>query len=289
MKRLFALLPLLASVLLLGAADPGLVALERVAEASATLQPGLNHYQCRVTSSKMNELLAQMTAAMPADMPRPPLPAIRRYWVRSPRLVVIRAEDGQVLPYMQQMVQRFSTAFALDPLAVLLPPSAAARRAALLQQAKVKVAESRLDQMRTQTIHIKFPAPVDLDGAFYGGGLELPQKQVASLVFDLDPDKQTVERLEIVSATGKRLLAEPRYRQTSGGYLMEELRTTSPDGQIDDHLQTSFAKVDGFLLPVRQVRTVRRPQRQETITVSFSEFRLNAPLPGDLAPPGETP
>ncbi len=256
--------------------------LEEVSQRNAALQPGLENYQARVETTKFADMLRQMTANMPPELPRPETPVLRKYWDRSTGATLIRAEGVNVFPYMQEMVRRFSAEFAVELRSLFLPASMVGARRALLEGATGTSSETLMEKQRLLTLQISFPAPVDLKGSFYGEGLDLPQRQVRQLLLDIDPERDLLRRLEIVTADGKRVAAEIRYQERKGEAFPQEVRITAPDGSIDDLFVTTFCEVEGFLLPLRQEREISRPDRKETITVSFSEYRVNISIPVEI-------
>lgn len=277
----------LISVILLALSRPAPAAvdpapLEKVSRALTAVQPGLKNYLVTVQTSKIEEMLKRMTANMPPDMPRPAVPVLRKYWLRSAGAALIRAEGESVFPYMQEMAARFSREFAVDLWSLFLPARAADRRRALLGSAAGQIYETRLEQSRTLTVAVTFPAPADLDGAFYGYGLDLPQQGVKTLVFDIDPDLQILKRLEITTDPDRHVIVEVRYAEVKEGHLPQEIRITTPDGSIDDRFATTFGPAEGYLLPVRQVHLMHRPDHQETITVDFSGYRVNTSFPDEV-------
>ncbi|BCR06033.1 hypothetical protein DESUT3_31020 [Desulfuromonas versatilis] len=282
MRYLAILLAVILALPAAAAAESGGAALEAVSQTYAATQPGLNTFQVTVQTSKFGRMLEQMTASMPANLPRPAQPVLKKYVSRELGASLIRAEGQNVFPYMQEMVGRLSAELAVDLRTLFLPLQEAEKRRQALGRAKVVSSETRLGDSRTLTVDIRFEAPADLHGAFYGAGLDLPQQGVAGLVFDLDPDSRILKRLEITLADGQLQVVELRHRLMEGGQVPREVHVTTPDGRIDDHLTTTFAEVKGFWLPVQQVRTIVRPGRNETITVSFSDYKLNAPLPAEV-------
>jgi len=272
--------PFLMLLLLLPLAVPAwgageIQTLEKVARAYSIGQPGLQGYRVTVTTDKITQMLDQMTASLPADAPRPPQPEVVKYWSRSADKSIIRAEGENVFPYMQELVQRFSGQFALDLRSFLLPATRSGDRALLLQNAEVKGSENRIGEVRLLSLTIDFGAPVDLQGAFYGDGLDLPQKQIRRLAIDLDLDLEVVKRIEIAPIGGTPITVEVRHLAVKAGQLPEEILITAPDGSVDDRFQTSFDLIDGFWLPVKQVRTLHRGERQERMEVTFSNYRIN--------------
>ncbi len=283
---------LIATILLINspaiaAVDPS--SLERVSRTYADSQPELKTYQVTLETDKTADMIARMTSNMPPDLPRPSAPTLRKYASRASDLALVRAEGPEVFPYMQELVERVSRELIVELRTLFLPPRGAARRQELLKQARVRTSESRLGDTRTQTIEIRFKTPVDLQGAFYEQGLELPQSDVKALTFDLDPDLNILKNLEIATSPGLPLLVELRHLPIDGGYLPREIRITTPNGQIDDHFVTTFQEIGGFWLPEQQTRTIRRAEHTETITVTFVKYKINKPLPIDISAPLKSP
>ncbi len=269
----------LAVVLLWLPALPAVAAdfsvLEKIARAYAKRQPALENYVVTIETDRIRRTIAQMTASLPADVPRPVVPVIRKYWQRSSGKSLVRAEGANVFPLMQQLAQRFSRQFSLELFDFFLPPGRGGDRARLFEAAEVKVVESDLAGVRLQSVILQFVAPVDLGGAFYGDGFGLPQKGVRRLVIDVDPEKEVVSRIEITTDDERILTLEIRYREVAAGGLPEELLLTSFDGRLEARLETSFEPFDGIWLPVRQIRSLRRGEQRETMTVSFVDYEVN--------------
>ncbi|AMV71337.1 hypothetical protein JCM30471_31740 [Desulfuromonas carbonis] len=278
MTRLLVLLLLFALPLPARAGfDP--VLLEQIGSNYRSSQPGLESYAVTVSTPKVGEMITQMTSSLPAEVPRPEVPVLTKYWSRAVMASVVLAEGKNLQPTMQEMVERFSREFAVDLPLSLFPPSRAIDRADWLRQGTVEVTETRLDGHRRLGVRLRFAGPVNLDGAFFGRSLPVPQNNLTELSFDLDPDLRLLYQVDFVSAANQHISMEIRHQEFSGKMLPTEVRVTSPDGRIDDHLQTEMGRVQSFWLPVRQVRSTVRPERKETVTVTFSGYRLNLPLP----------
>ena len=253
--------------------------LEAAAQADDLLQPGLENYQVRVETTKVEEMIERMTASMPKDVPRPPPPAISKYWQRGAPRSLIVAEGESSAPYVTQMVERFSNALAVELDALLLPADKIAERRELAAGATLKSSTVSLGNNTIQRIRIEFPAPTDLNQAFYKTGIRLPQKQILALTFDIDGNTGSITELTILTEDRLLLTAEIRYRKIASGYLPERIQVTSPDGHIDDLFEVTFAESGGFELPKRMVRSIRRPDLKDELDVTFSNYLVNQRLP----------
>lgn len=260
--------------------DPAL--LEKVSRAYSGVHAGLNTYEVDLETDRVAAILSLKPEETPAAAPRPQAPKLRKYWSRHLGAALIRVEGQNVDSAVQKAVERFSGEMPRDLGALFLPMKQLERRRRLLQNAEVKTFEAQLGDSRTLSVEIDFAAPTDLGQAFYAEGLDLPRQGVTRLTLDLDPDLELLRHLEITVADGPRFSVELRHRQLPNGRLPGEILITTPDGKIDDRFQTTFGAVDGFQLPVEQVRTIHRPGRQETIAVRFRNYRLNTPLSADI-------
>jgi len=276
---------LLLAVLLYSASASAAVdlqPLEKVARAYAVGQPGLDTYRVTILTDKISEMLEKMTANLPPDVPRPPQPKISKYWSRVADRSLIRAEGPNVFPYMQEMVKRFSTQFTIEIRLFLLPVTEAARRAELLATAQVKISKNLIGDRQMLGVVIDFPRPTDLNGAFYGEGIGLPQTGVTRLTLDLDPELEIVNRMEIIAENHPLLAVDIRHLEVKAGRLPEQIMVTAPDGSVDDLLETNFDLKDGFWLPVRQARIVRRGGKADVVEVFFRDYDINIDLPEDV-------
>jgi len=233
-------------------------------------------------TDKFEEMVARMTASMPPDLPRPTAPQLVKYWSRASGASLIRGEGGNVFPYMQEMIARLSAEFAVDLRTLFLPASGTVRRGELLAAAKVESSETVVAAEPTAVVDIAFAAPADLGGAFYGEGLELPQKAIRSLRFELDPKKAVVRGLTITPAAGPALTVAVKHLMVEGGWLPERIAVAAADGSRDDTFVTTFAEIAGFWLPLRQERTVRTAAGSESFTVTFAGYQLNTTFPADV-------
>ena len=142
-----------------------------------------------------------------------------------------------------------------------------------------------MSPLPTSSIHhleITFAQPTDLEQAFYVDGLRLPQKQIKSLVFDVDGTTGTVNELGITTEDKLQLIVEIRYIEVANGHIPERFKVTSPDGKVDDLFEIQFTDIDGFFLASRMQRTIRRPDHQENLEVVFKNYRINQPLPLEI-------
>ncbi|MDF1580004.1 MAG: hypothetical protein P1P74_04400 [Desulfuromonadales bacterium] len=258
-------------------ADPTL--LEKVAHTYAIGQKGLDNYQATVTTDQVGIMITRMTTNMPADAPRPQVPELRKFWSRASGRTVILPTAKTVFPTMSEMIRYFSREFAIDPGTLVLSARGASKRAALLQKAEIKTFETRIGSDRTISITALFRDAVDVGNAFYTEGLPLPRTNISELVFDIDPDRNILRRMEIVATGTSRLIFQLRHLEIAGNLLPTEVHLTTADGGIDTRLTTEFVNVGGFLVPGKQVRNVRTPDRNEHMEVTFSNYIINKPLP----------
>jgi hypothetical protein len=286
--------PLVLIVMLLAApavarVEDRLAALEAATHSAGTLQPGLKNYQATVVTDRIAAMIQSSTASMPADLPRPEVPTVVKYWrLGAPRSVIV-ATGAQASPFMQQMVQRVSANLAIEPDELVLPPGKAVERRRLAEQASIKSTETAVADNVLRRVELLFAIPVDLDDAFYGSGLRLPQSGIVKLQFDIDVKTRTVRELVVHTATGDQLLAEFRYRPVRDGLLAERVRVTSPDGKVDDRLEVTFTEIAGYFLPEKIVRTLNRPGLQDHLEVLFTNYRLNQQLPDEIEAQLATP
>lgn len=259
-------------------AEDRLAMLEAVATMNSAAQPGLESYLVTVETSRIAEMIERMTTGMVSDVPRPPPPMITKYWLRKGGGGIVAGPEP-LQPYVAQMVERVSAHLAVELNALLLPADRAEQRRALAAAATVKASEVALAQDLLQRLEITFSEPTDLAAAFYAAGMRLPQKQVKTLIFDLDVRDKSVNELTIILADGRKLTVEIRYFDAPGGKLPVRFQVTSPDGQIDDLFEVQLTEVMGFHLPKSMRRILRRPDIQEDIEIHFRNYRINQPFP----------
>jgi hypothetical protein len=93
---------------------------------------------------------------------------------------------------------------------------------------------------------------------------------------------KTVNELRLMTANGLQLTTEIRYIEVPGGYIPERYNITSPDGKIDDMFEVKFTDIDGYVLPMSMLRTIRRPGLQEDLEVFFKEYQINQPISAEI-------
>lgn len=284
MNRSLGSLLLLALFLLpvSATADERLVSLEAAAPAINRLQPGLENFRATIVTDRIAATIQSLTAGMPPDAPRPEVPTVVKYWRRGNPEGLIVAEGAQSLPYIQKMVQHFSSALAIDPSELLLPAGAAEERQKLTATATVKNTETRVADSVLQRVDIVFPGPAEIGDAFYSEALRLPRKGIVRLTFDIDTATHNVTELAIHTAEGLHLVAEFRYQEVAGGSVPSRVRVTSLDGSIDDLLEVSFTEVGGFLVPASILRVLQRPDLRDRLEVAFRDYRINQPFPAGI-------
>lgn len=252
--------------------QPSLI--EDVSSNYAESQPNLEAYRVELKTDKINEMIARMTANMPADMPRPNEPQLIKYWRRGMGSTV-RAK-GTVMPNMQQMINRFSQQFAVDLDRFFFPPEELARRTTLLKEADVKSADTQIDTETLHSLELTFSKPTTLSGAFYGAGLDLPQVGITRLEFEIDPKKRLLRQMIIEAENTPQLTVMIRHTAFEGEEFPTDIRITSPDGKIDEHFVTTMETISGFYLPTKQHRVIRRPNQSEEMLVEFLNYEIEA-------------
>lgn len=265
---------------LLFAADD-LAILESVVATNERVQPGLQNYLATVETTRIEEMMSRLTKGIPPDVKPPPPPVINKFWQREGKGLVY-ASNAQLAPYVDRMVQQISANLAVELNEMLLPPERAGQRRDLVKGAKITASDVALADKLIHHLEINFSQPTDLDQAFYVSGMRLPQKQIKSLIFDVDGTTGMINELEIVAVDDLQLTVEIRYIEAPGGHIPERFKVTSPDGKIDDLFEVKFITVDGYLLPSSMLRTIRRPDLQEDLEVVFKNYRVNQPMPADI-------
>ena len=274
MMRIPAALILVSALLVttLSCADTKLI--ESVSVQYSENYPGLESYRVKLKTNKIDEMLTRMTASIPKDMPRPDSPELMKFWNRDSGTVV-RSMTATAAPYMQQMINRFSQRFAVDLGSLFLPASKVAEREKLLKQATIKTTKSEIAGNQTHHYEITFPEPTDVGGAFYGTSLDLPQRKINKLSLDINPVKRTLVLMNIESEEREALTVEIRHLQTKNNSLPSEVSITSPDGSVEETFVTTFKEIEGYQLPIRQERKIRRPGLEDEMLVEFIDYELN--------------
>ncbi len=262
-------------------ANDDLTVLEKVVAANALTQPELQNYLVTVETSRIEEMMSNMTAGMPEDVKPPAPPVIVKFWQRNGEGLVF-AKKETMTPYVEKMVNRLSANLAIELYEMILPADQADARQALIKNAKLKSSEVSLAEQLIQRLEITFNKPTDLNGAFYVSGMRLPQKQINTLTFDIDTRTNTVNEMSLTVEGGLQLTVEIRYRAVTGGHIPERFQITSPDGKVEDIFEATLAEVDNFVLPTSMLRTINRPELQETLEVFFKDYQLNQPIPEDI-------
>ncbi len=262
-------------------ANDDLTILEKVVAANALTQPELQNYLVTVETSRIEEMMSNMTAGMPEDVKPPAPPVIVKFWQRNGEGLVF-AKKETMTPYVEKMVNRLSANLAIELYEMILPADQADARQALIKNAKLKSSEVSLAEQLIQRLEITFNKPTDLNGAFYVSGMRLPQKQINTLTFDIDTRTNTVNEMSLTVEGGLQLTVEIRYRAVTGGHIPERFQITSPDGKVEDIFEATLAEVDNFVLPTSMLRTINRPELQETLEVFFKDYQLNQPIPEDI-------
>jgi hypothetical protein len=255
--------------------------LEQVAAASEKVQPGLENYQATVQTSRIEEMMTSLTSGMPADVLPPPTPVIIKLWQRNGKGLV-STRQTQLPPYVDKMVKQLSANMAVELNQILLPIDRTEQRGQLVKDARVKSSEVSVADDLILHLEILFAKPTDLNEAFYTSGMRLPQKQVNSLIFDIDARTNTISEMRILAENELQLSVGIRYLAVAGGYIPKRFRITSPGGKIDDLFEVKFVKIDSYFLPASMLRVIRRPELEDSLEVFFKDHRVNQPIPEDI-------
>jgi len=252
---------------------------EAVSASYASAWPGLEAYRVKLKTDKIGQMVGRMTASLPEGTALPAVPELTKYWRRG-RGQVIRPTIS-VMPTMEQMISRFSERYAVDLGSFLLPADRQQARAALMKQAKVKSADTVIGSERLHAVEMVFAHPTDLAGAFYSTAFDLPQRAVTRLVLDIDTQKRALRQMTVEAEGKPALTVDVRHSDLPGVALPAEVRITSPDGSIDERFVTTFIEKNGYYLPQRQDRQIRRPGQDESFSVEFFDYELEtAPAGG---------
>jgi len=272
--RLFFCLFLLLPALAIG--DDRIAALEETALNRNNLQPNLEQHSCRISFDNLEALVR--TAHHPTGSPLPEVSPLARHWQRNRQELVttINAQPTQAeQPFLEALALILSS--GLDD--ALIPDGQTEQRQTIATQATIKTAETQLGQTLLKRLEFTFDTPASLQEAFYTQQLPLPQNQISSLYFDIDVSNRTIQEVGLRTAEGLTLTLEIRYQEVPGGHLPARMKITSPDGKVDDLIEVTYEKVEGFDLPVKLVRVINRPGQQETLVITFDNYRINQPFP----------
>ena len=281
MKHLILLLSLLIPAPGVWAMDADL--LQQSSLAMNNQQPALMTYRAVVETDHVDTMLARMTANMPPGMARPQVPTLVKYWDRERNAFVVLPEGGNVFPYMQEMIQRFSSEFAVDLYGLFLPPHASDEREKLMAQTVVARWEEAGPDGLLNAVELRFARPADLDGAFYRDGLGLPQRGVERLLLAIDPERKLLRRLDVTPAAGPPFTVALTFEPHGDLFLPAQLQLRGDGGRAESLVRTAFAERDGFWVPVQQQQTIRRGEQTEERLVNFVDYRINIPLPPEVA------
>ena len=252
-----------------------------VSAASNQTQPELQNYTVTIETSRIKEMMQQLTKRKPEDVAEPPAPIMKKFWQRDGKGLIYPEQVGHA-PYVEQMAKQISSNLAIELNKMLIPDNMQVKRNALLKGAEVKVSEVALADTKIQRIEIMFAQPTDLAQAFYVRGMRLPQKKINELSFDIDAAKNTISEIKIATTDGLILTVEIRYVEVAGGYIPERYQVTSPDGKVDDSFTVTFLEVDGFTLPSTMLRKIRRPNLNEDLEIIFRGYQVNKPISDEL-------
>jgi hypothetical protein len=258
------------------------LALEKVARSYAVAQPGLQTYRATIDTDNTDQILERMTANLPADAPRPPAPKLVKFWARATERTLLWDEESNAFQLMQDMDKRYPAEFSIELRSFLLPIDKAGERARLLEKSRIIRSENLLGETRIESLSIDFTEPADLNGAFYGRGLSIPQERIKRLVIDLDLGQETVRRMEVTTSSGDFRTVEFRHYDIRGAKLLNEVLIASPDGAVDDRFKIRFDLVDGFWLPTRMYHTNLKGTLQEKLYAKFIDYEVNGELPAGV-------
>lgn len=279
MKTLLLVLTLL--LMPLGAqADPTQL-LEQAAKKMNDQQPGLQNYRAAVETAQVEIMLSRMTANMPANLTRPQVPQLFKYWDRQQQASLVRAEGSEVFPYMQEMIGRFSSTFSVELHDAFLPLARFAERSTLLGQAELQQYQVASDAGVLNELELRFAMPTDLGGAFYRDLLGLPQQGISRLLLAFD-DQQLLRRLDITRDAGPTWSLSLGFEPQKGMHLPVHLHLRGDRGQQEIRVETRFAEQQGFWLPVEQRQSLRRGEEREERLVQFRDYQVNTTLPPEV-------
>lgn len=259
--------------------DDRITALEETALHRNSRQPNLEQHSCRISLDNIEALTR--TAKLPEGASLPVLSPLARHWQRNQQGLVTTINAQPTIaeqPLLGALAQILNS--GMDD--TLIPEGLAEQRRAIAAQATIKAAETQLGQTLLKRIEFSFDTPAALQEAFYTQHLPLPQNQVSNLYFDIDVGNRTVQEVGIRTTEGLSLTLEMRYQQVPGGHLPARMKITSPDGQVDDLIEVTYKSIEGFDLPIKLSRVINRPGQQETLVVTFDDYRINQPFPATV-------
>jgi len=244
---------------------------------------GLKSYICDVKTSQFDIMMKKMTAAMPENLPRPEKPAIKKYWDKN-KGMVIRLEGKNIFPYMKEVSKKMSEQFALDLYGYFLPHQTKQLRHKLL-----KNADKKLEIVNGyHRFTITFKDKTDIKMAFFKGGLPIPTDNVKSITISVDMQRKLVKDVYIQYDKTEgykeyKLLAE--YKKIDDKYFLYNLYLMADDHSVMIGFRTDFDKIDGYYLPVKQIRTGEGPEvpeEEKRIEVDFTNYKINTPIPAGV-------
>ena len=103
---------------------------------------------------------------------------------------------------------------------------------------------------------------------------DLPQAGITRLEFEIDPKKMLLRQMIIESTEMPQLTVVIRHAEFADEEFPVDLRTTSPDGKIDEHFITTIGETSGFYLPIKQVRNSRRQGVVDDMTIEFLNYKI---------------
>ncbi|MCX7770078.1 MAG: hypothetical protein N2202_03235 [Proteobacteria bacterium] len=241
--------------------------------------PKLKSYKCDVKTSQFEIMMNKMTASMPKDMPRPEKPELKKYWHHKKGMVIV-LEGKNVFPYMQEFSKKMISQYALELHGFFLPVNKKKERDALLANSK-KIIEFKGDEV---VLSISFIKPIFIDGLFFKTGLPLPTDDVKALSFNIDKDRGLVKRMTVVSGGEKEIKYEviAEYENKEGHNLLKVLNLKTSDSSVVGKFVTEFGKINGYFLPIKQVRTLEGKdisEENKNIVVEFTNYLLNKKIP----------
>lgn len=250
--------------------------------ASNAFYSKLKSYKCDVKTSQFDIIMNKMTASMPKDMPRPEKPELKKYWHYKKGMVVL-LEGKNVFPYMQEFSKKMISQFALELNGFFLPLNKKKERDLLLKSAKKNVEFKGNEVM----LDIGFSNPVHIDGLFYKTGLPLPVENVNFISFNINKDNGLINKMTVLAGRDKTVTYEitANYDMKNNHNLLSVLKLSTSDNSLSAEFKTNFEKIDGYYLPVKQVRTLEGkevPEEQKKIVVEFSNYLLNKKIPDKI-------